>query len=96
MPAKDPNDDPRFFPSRRELGAMALGATMIPSIVAAAAEPADVRLLDLGPENGAPARRAGVWDVVETIWPATGVTPKVIRGQMAERRMIGALLQEVL
>lgn len=49
-----------------------------------------------GPEGVALAARAGWWDVVETTWDRPGATPVVVRGQMAERRMMGRYLQETL
>ena len=50
---------------------------------------------DLGPENEMLARRAGVWDVAETVW-ATPDGPPTTNKLVAERRMIGAFLQEII
>jgi hypothetical protein len=49
-----------------------------------------------GPEAAALAARAGLWDVVETSWPQPGAAPEIVRGQVAERRMVGLYLQEML
>lgn len=49
-----------------------------------------------GPEGAALAARTGLWDVVETIWPQPGASAEVVRGQVAERRMVGLYLQEVI
>ena len=57
---------------------------------------AAVRLNELGPENEAIARSVGFWDVTETLWDGLGATPQVITGLIAERRMIGQMLQETL
>jgi hypothetical protein len=58
--------------------------------------PASARLNELGPENQALVQRVGLWDVTETVWTAPGVTPVTTRGLVAERRMLGSLLQEFL
>lgn len=57
---------------------------------------ASVRLNELGPENEAVARSVGLWDVTETVWDGPGAPPQVTRGLVAERRMIGQMLQETL
>lgn len=57
---------------------------------------AAVRLNHLGPENAAMARSVGQWDVTETVWDAPDAAPQVITGLIAERRMIGQMLQETL
>lgn len=48
-----------------------------------------------GPENAQIARRVGTWNVVETVWASPGAAP-VITHALAERRMIGAFLQEII
>jgi len=62
----------------------------------AAAPSAAQRLLQPGPEQNEIQRQVGVWDVVATIWPAPGAKPIVTRGLIAERRMIGPYLQEIM
>ena len=54
------------------------------------------RLNELGQENGALARLAGLWDVVETVWATPKSAPVVMKGLIAERKMIGSILQETL
>lgn len=49
----------------------------------------------IGRENEAIARRAGVWDVTETVWASPSSAP-VVTKWVAERRMIGEFLEEVL
>ena len=50
---------------------------------------------ELGPENALLAQRAGVWDVVETVWAAPDAAPTTNK-LVAERRMIGQFLQETI
>lgn len=54
------------------------------------------RLNELGPENARIAERVGLWDVTETVWPAPGAKPTITTGLVAERGMLGSLLQEFL
>jgi hypothetical protein len=42
------------------------------------------------------AARTGLWDVTETVWASPGAAPVTTTGLVAERRMIGTMLQEVL
>jgi len=56
--------------------------------------PANMNIL--GREGEALASRVGLWDVVETAWSRPGAAPEIIRGQVAERRMVGLYLQELL
>lgn len=81
---------------RRLLLGAALGTAFIPAISHAQdAPPAAERLMALGPENEIIAARTGIWDVTQTVWDAPGAAPKTIP-LVAERRMIGSLLQETL
>ncbi|MGH8782333.1 hypothetical protein [Paraburkholderia sp.] len=57
---------------------------------------AAIRMNALGREGTALAARTGRWDVVETLWSRPGAAPEIVRGQVAERRMVGLYLQEVL
>ena len=82
---------------RRQLFTIAAGAVLLPGAAAAQAMPPAVnRLKELGPENGALAGLAGLWDVTETEWSGPGVAPVTTTGLVAERRMIGSVLQEIL
>jgi hypothetical protein len=54
------------------------------------------RVNEPGPEAHFLEGRVGLWDVTETIWPAPGATPIKSTGLVAERVMIGSLLQEFL
>ena len=50
----------------------------------------------LDPENAALANRTGLWDVTETVWATPTSPPVTTTAHIAERRMIGAMLEEVL
>ena len=54
------------------------------------------RLIQAGPEAQALTRRVGTWDVTITSWEAPGAAPVVSTGYVAERRMIGPMLEEIL
>ena len=56
---------------------------------------AATRMNELGPENSQIARRAGVWDVTETVWDSPDATPTKYK-LVAERKMIGSFLQEII
>ena len=82
---------------RRILFGAALGSALLPAAAKAqAAAPASGRLTEPGPENDAMAQRAGLWDMTETVWEAPGAAPVVTTGLVAERRVIGSALQEIL
>ncbi len=54
------------------------------------------RLSTLGPEGEALAKRAGTWDVTFTNWEKPGAAPVTTGELVAERQMIGPMLQEIL
>ncbi len=82
--------------NRRLLLGAAIGLALVPlPSPAQDAPPAARRLMQLGPENEQIAGRAGLWDVTQTVWDAPGAAPKSV-ALVAERRMIGSLLQETL
>ena len=87
---------------RRFLGAVAIGAVLRREAAwtAGAAVPDRLSAIDrlnrLGPEGEALARRVGLWDVTETVWASPGAAPVTATGLVAERRMIGSLLQEFI
>lgn len=81
--------------------AVALALTMSFALAGAqvtSAEPltATERLNQPGPQALALARRAGTWDVTFTNWDAPGAEPTQVVGLVAERRMMGPMLEEVL
>ena len=77
--------------------ALALSSTLV-GVQANAAGPASVmdQLNEFGPEAQALVRRVGTWDVTITSWEGPGAAPVVTTGLVAERRMIGPMLEEVL
>ncbi len=90
---------------RKLLGVMAASSALLTTMSATNAvaqsarpskEPAGNRLNEPGSEAHFLEGRVGLWDVTETIWPARGATPIVSTGLVAERVMIGSLLQEFL
>ena len=95
----------RFLNGTVAAGAMLLGAAFIETVSAGAAlaqaeAPAGVsandRLIQLGPEGEALAKRAGTWDVAFTNWDKPGAAPVTTGGLVAEREMVGPMLQERL
>jgi hypothetical protein len=94
---------------RRQLLAIAAGLVLLPGIAMAqavapvdsnaappTAQSAAEKLLALGPEGQALAKRAGTWDVTFTSWDKPGAAPVTVSGLVAERQMIGPMLQEIL
>ena len=74
----------------------ALALVLAPTATLAQAAPsAEARMLELGPENSRIAQRAGTWDVVLTSWASPGASPTTTR-IVAERRMVGSILQETI
>ena len=99
--------DHRFLLGAAVAGAVFLGGTFTGPVLtqrataqtaASAAVPdgalAINRLNELGPEGQAIARGAGLWDMTETVWASPGAAPVTTTGLVAERRMMGSLLQE--
>lgn len=53
-------------------------------------------LNDLGSEGRVLAARVGLWDVTETVWNSPEATPVTTTGLVAERSLMGTLLQETI
>lgn len=83
---------------RRAFLGAAIGAALLPTAaIAKQPDSAALRLNALGPENEALAKRAGRWDVTQTVWGSPGAAPISTTGLVAERRMIGSMFfQEIL
>ena len=81
---------------RRHLLAITASCLLLPRLGVQAAQPAVVRLNELGPENEAMSKRAGLWDVTETAWDSPDAAPASTTGLVAKRQMIGPMLQETL
>ena len=80
---------------RRIILAAALASGLLSAEASAQQPPsAAQRLNEPGPETQALAQRAGLWDVTETLWDRPGAAPVVTTGPVAERRMVGSVLQE--
>lgn len=76
---------------------VALCAMLLPAAAFANQSPGDSIVLNkLGPENAALKQRIGSWDVTETVWNAPGTSPITTTGLVADRRMMGSMLQELL
>ncbi|MHA6643482.1 hypothetical protein [Mesorhizobium sp. A623] len=54
------------------------------------------RMSEPGPLEQMLAKQTGTWDVVASLWTAPGAQPIVARGLVAERTMIGPILQEIM
>jgi hypothetical protein len=81
--------------------AFAIALAMTCALADAQASPVEARtpterLNQPGPQAEALARGAGTWDVTFTNWDAPGAEPTVVTGLVAERRMIGPMLEEIL
>jgi hypothetical protein len=77
------------------LSAFSLAATLASSLLFGQ-QTHNVKLAnEIGRENAQIAQRVGVWDVTETVWDAPTANP-VITKWVAERRMIGEFLEEIL
>ena len=83
---------------RRELLAVALGALLLPRLSSAAQTQRSAcdRFNEPGAENARLAALSGTWDAVESVWANRGASPIVTSGLVADRRMIGSMLEEVL
>jgi len=57
---------------------------------------AAARMSQAGPEEIQLREQAGTWDVTASLWPAPGAPPIVSRGLVAQRTMIGLILQEIM
>ncbi len=96
LTVSDHKEDALVFNRHHFLG-LAIGSALLPSLAAARTTPsASERPQEIGPENQALAKFAGHWDVTETVWAAPGAAPITTTGLVADRRMIGSFLQEIL
>lgn len=77
------------------LATQAVAQTTAPALAASGASVSD-QLNEPGPEAHMLERRIGLWDVTETFWPGPAAAPMTTTGLVAERVMVGTLLQEVI
>jgi uncharacterized protein DUF1579 len=54
------------------------------------------RMAQPGPEEKWLHRFGGTWDVTASLWPAPSAKPVIARGLVAQRAMIGPILQEIM
>jgi hypothetical protein len=54
------------------------------------------RMLRPGPDRAMLERQVGRWDAVATLWPSPAAKPIITKGLIAERTMVGTILQEIL
>jgi hypothetical protein len=59
-------------------------------------KPSAGSLNELGAEGRILAQRTGLWDVTETVWASPDAAPVTTKGLVAERLLMGTLLQEVI
>jgi hypothetical protein len=71
-------------------------ALLIAAVPAVAQQSAIERMNQPGPEADRLARRTGVWDLTLTMRPAPGAKPIVWNDLIAERKMVGVFLEEVI
>jgi hypothetical protein len=68
----------------------------LPAAGAADRQNAIERMNEPGPEAARLAKRAGVWDLTITMRPAPDAKPLVWKDLVAERKMVGVFLEEVI
>ena len=78
------------------IGTVSTGTALAQVPAAPAGTSANDRLTQPGPEGEALAKRAGTWDVAFTNWEKPDAAPVTTGGLVAEREMIGPMLQERL
>jgi hypothetical protein len=59
-------------------------------------KPSAGTLNELGAEGKILAQRTGLWDVTETVWASPDAAPVATKGLVAERFLMGTLLQEII
>ena len=93
-------------PGAFTIGSIALGLVLMPGAFAQPRTPAasaiptalsaNDRLTQFGPEGEELAKRVGIWDATFTEWEKPGAAPVTTGSLVAERQMIGSMLQEKL
>jgi hypothetical protein len=82
---------------RRRFICGVVGAMFVPTVVRAEeSTSASISHNELGPENSALKQRVGRWNVTETVWNSPGASPVTTTSLVADRRMMGPMLQELL
>ena len=77
---------------------LSFGLGLILPITASAQQekPTIASLNELGAEGSILAQRVGLWDVTETEWASPTAPPVTTKGLVAERVLMGTLLQEII
>src|SRR5688500_7196982 len=75
---------------------LTLFVAAFPAVGAFAQQTAIERMNQPGPEAARLTQRAGVWDLTITMRPAPGAKPLVWNNLIAERKMVGVFLEEVI
>jgi hypothetical protein len=75
---------------------LTLFVATFPAVGAFAQQTAIERMNQPGPEAARLTQRAGVWDLTITMRPAPGAKPLVWNNLIAERKMVGVFLEEVI
>lgn len=75
---------------------VALLLAAFPAVGAFAQQSAIERMNQPGPEAARLTQRTGVWDLTLTMRPAPGAKPLVWNELIAERKMVGVFLEEVI
>jgi hypothetical protein len=81
--------------TQRVLAAICFAAILTPSILFCQRTQSAKAEGVIGRENAEIAQRVGVWDVTESVWDSPAAIP-VITKWVAERKMIGEFLEEIL
>ena len=78
------------------LACLGLALILPGTAIAQQEKPSAGALNELGAEGNILAQRVGVWDVTETVWASPDAAPVTTKGLVAERLLMGTLLQEVI
>src|SRR5690349_10304634 len=54
------------------------------------------RMQQDSPQRASLRARVGKWEVTAMMWPSPGATPVTTKGLIAERNLVGTILQEVM
>lgn len=82
---------------RRHFLGAAMSAFIMPTAACAEGSAASsITRNELGPENSALRSRIGRWDMTETVWNSPDASPITTTGLVADRKMMGSMLQELL
>ncbi|AXC11938.1 hypothetical protein ACPOL_2622 [Acidisarcina polymorpha] len=78
------------------LALVAVGLVLPMEASAQQEKPTIASLNELGAEGSILAQRVGLWDVTETEWASPTAPPVTTKGLVAERVLMGTLLQEII